>query len=111
MKEIMNRRGFLECSAIGALLSRGVFGSSFAEPKISFPTAPRARLAVASYPFRKDLNSRTGTMKLVDFPRMVVDRFQVNGIEPLDEHFASMDGPYLDELQKALTAANAHIVD
>ena len=37
-------------------------------------------------------------MKLVDFPALVVSRFQVPGIEPLSEHFESTDPAYLDRL-------------
>jgi sugar phosphate isomerase/epimerase len=66
---------------------------------------------VASYPFRKDLNLRTGTMKLVDFPKMVADRFQVTGIEPLDEHFPNTESAYLNEFRRALEAAGAHVVN
>jgi sugar phosphate isomerase/epimerase len=101
----MKRREFLGLVAVTA------FGSDTPGPSIQFPTAPRDRLAVASYPFRKDYDPRKGKMKLVDFPKMVVDRFQVKGIEPLDEHFPSIDAAYLDEFRKALDAAGAHVVD
>jgi sugar phosphate isomerase/epimerase len=111
MREGVNRRGFLGCSTIGALLSSRAFESPFAAPAVSFPTSPRARLAVASYPFRKDLAANTGTMKLVDFPKIVADRFQVKGIEPLDEHFESTEGAYLDEFRKALDATGTHVVN
>jgi sugar phosphate isomerase/epimerase len=66
---------------------------------------------VASYPFRKDVDPRKGKMKLVDFPKMVVERFQVKGIEPLDEHFPSTDAGYLDEFRKALAATGTHVVN
>jgi sugar phosphate isomerase/epimerase len=109
--EGVNRRGFLEFATVGALVSTRAFGSPAAEPAISFPTAPRERLAVASYPFRADLDPGKGTMKLVDFPRMVADRFQVKGIEPLDQHFQSTEAAYLDEFRKALDATGTHIVN
>lgn len=101
----MKRREFI------GLVAASAFASTTGEPNIQFPTAPRDRLAVASYPFRKDVDPRKGKMKLVDFPKMVVERFQVKGIEPLDEHFPSTDAAYLAEFRKALDAAGAHVVD
>jgi len=52
----------------------------------------RARIAVASWPFRKLVNPKTGTVKLVDFPAFISDRFGVPGIEPLSRHFPSGSG-------------------
>jgi sugar phosphate isomerase/epimerase len=101
----MKRREFLGLVAVSA------FGADAPGPSVQFPTAPRDRLAVASYPFRKDYDPRRGKMKLVDFPKMVVDRFQVKGIEPLDEHFPSIDAAYLDGFRKALDASGTHVVD
>jgi len=50
-------------------------------------------------------------MKLVDFPALVVSRFQVPGIEPLSEHFESTDPAYLDRLRGAVEKAHAHVVN
>ncbi len=114
---IQSRRGFLEFAATGALLAgsrafgASAFGSGAAEPAINFPTAPRDRLAVASYPFRKDVDPRNGTVKLLDFPQMVVDRFQVKGIEPLDQHFPSTDAAYLESFRKVLASTGTHVVN
>jgi sugar phosphate isomerase/epimerase len=69
--------------------------AGFLPPHAEFPTDPRERLAVASYPFRKRI-------PLLEFPKMVADRFNVHAIEPLDEHFLSTDPAYLDQLKKAL---------
>ena len=66
---------------------------------------------VASYPFRKDVDPRNGTVKLLDFPQMVVDRFQVKGIEPLDQHFPSTDVAYLESFRKVLASTGTHVVN
>jgi sugar phosphate isomerase/epimerase len=104
----MNRRQFLQSSFAGL----AAFRIEAAEaPRVNFPRDPRARLAVASYPFRQFLNAKTGNMTLLDFPKMVVERFGVSGIEPLDQHFASTDAAYLGKFREALLSAKAHVVN
>ena len=80
-------------------------------PSVQFPSEPRARLAVASYPFRKLINPNTGTLSLLDFPKMVVDRFGVYGVEPLDAHFPSLDAGYLEKFRNALESSKARVVN
>lgn len=81
-------------------------------PAIHFPTAPRERLAVASYPFRTFMD-RPGHpgIKLTDFAAMVVEKFGLHNIEPLSQHFPSTEPAYLDELRKAVEHAHSHIVN
>jgi len=102
----MNRRRFLlgSAAALPALAAP-------AGPRCVFPSEPRARLAVASYPFRKDVNPANGALKLLDFPKMVVERYQVRGIEPLDEHFPSTEPAYLAEFRAALQKTGTHVVN
>src|ERR1700733_3410561 len=76
----------------GNTLQQGEY-AGFLPPHVAFPSNPRERLAVASWPFRKLVDPKKGTLPLLDFPKMVVDRFGVNGVEPLDEHFLSTDAP------------------
>ena len=106
----MNRRQFVQAAAagigLGALRSQAANG-----PVCSFPGTPRERLAVASYPFRKDVNPKNGKLTLLEFPKMVADRFGVFGIEPLDEHFPSIDAAYLARFRAALRDAKAHVVN
>src|SRR5690242_13415490 len=97
----MLRRTFLHCSL-------AAFGAG---PNLTFPTAPRDRLAVASYPFRKLLDPRSGTQRLEQFAALVVSRFGVRGIEPLSAHFPSTDRAYLVALKNAVAKAGAHIVN
>ncbi len=108
----MNRRTFLGSLAVGSGLCSARLANAAAEgPRLSFPHEPRARLAVASYPFRKDYDPRRGTLKLLDFPQMVVARFNVRGIEAADEHFLSTEQAYLAEFNQALSKAGAHVVN
>jgi sugar phosphate isomerase/epimerase len=112
-----NRREFvgyvgLQFAAAGALLwTNPALAFSGTEPALTFPTAPRDRLAVASYPFRKEFDPHHGTQKLLDFPKMVVQRFQVKGIEPLDEHFATTDSAYLAQFRQVLDSTGTHVVN
>jgi sugar phosphate isomerase/epimerase len=103
----MLRRTFLHSSI--AALTTGTL--SAAGPDRQFPTAPRDRLAVASYPFRKLFNPRSGTRRLEHFPALVVSRFQVRGIEPLGSHFPSTDQSYLATFKSAVAKAGAHVVN
>lgn len=106
----MLRRTFLNRSAVAicALNAGKLFAAG---PNLSFPTEPRARIAVASYPFRKILNPRSGTQRLENFPALVVSRFGVKGIEPLGSHFPSTDSEYLKTFKEAVSKAGAHIVN
>jgi sugar phosphate isomerase/epimerase len=123
----LNRRSFLETVstlAAGSLIAGSTPGSLFAalpqgKPHIDFPTAPRERLAVASYPFRAFIDapgnrSRDAKLKgfpLTQFPAEVVEKFGVHGIEPLAQHFASTDAAYLEEFRTAVEKAKVRIVN
>ncbi|HLK32820.1 MAG TPA: sugar phosphate isomerase/epimerase family protein [Terriglobales bacterium] len=86
---------------------------------MAFPTAPRERIAVASWPFRFWIDSPTNEyrdrskpgMTLLEFPAMVVREFKINKIEPLADHFASTDEDYLHRFRQAVQKAGSHIVD
>ena len=77
---------------------------------MKFPTEPRERLAVASWPFRMFIDAptnkrardpKTPGMDLKDFGAMVVKKFGLHNIEPLDAHFRSTEPAYLAELRDA----------
>jgi len=120
-----DRRTFLEtvcASATAAFLgSRAKLGSaaSAPHPHISFPTAPRQRISVASYPFRAYIESPTNRdrdpklpgMDLKDFPAEVVRKFNVHHIEPHSRHFHSLQPDYLATFRTALTKANVKVVN
>src|ERR1700761_2748266 len=93
MKPLTRRsvlKGALVCSASAAFA---------AGPRALFPANPRARLAVATYPFREfilapgnhDYDPKKQGMDLASFARFVRTEFKVDGIEPLDSHFPSIE--------------------
>lgn len=124
----LSRRSFLKsslgvtaaCAAAPAMKFLGTGLEAAARgPHMTFPAAPRERIAVASWPFRFWIDSPTNTyrdrskpgMTLLEFPAMVVKEFKVNKLEPLGEHFASADAGYLGQFREAVRKAGCHIVD
>jgi sugar phosphate isomerase/epimerase len=101
------------------LTSCGGMAAVAALPDFKFPSDPRQRIAVASYPFRafidaphnSDRDRSKPGMPLTDFARVVVEKFGVHGIEPLDAHFASIEPAYLKQLRAAVEKAGAHVVN
>jgi sugar phosphate isomerase/epimerase len=121
----VSRRDFL-IRALGGAAAAGLVPSGATgllatanEPHVEFPTDPRARLAVASYPFRRLMDSPSNRkrdpqhpgMDLAAFARMVVERYQVHGIEPLNHHFASREPKNLEALREAFQKAGVHVVN
>lgn len=88
---------------IGNTYQQGDY-AGFLPPHADFPADPRQRLAVASYPFRK-------VIALLDFPRMVADRYGLHAVEPLDEHFLSTDAEYLNRFNEALKNAGSRVAN
>jgi sugar phosphate isomerase/epimerase len=122
MSAITRRKFVANASALaaGGILagkSRPAFAD--AKPHIDFPTAPRDRLAVASYPFRayinapgnRDRDTKLPGMDLKDFAAEVVRKFDVHNIEPLSRHFRSLETDYLAQFREALHSAKAKAVD
>jgi len=125
----LSRRDFLSesslavATAVAARLGlgtgRGLLAARTSEPHRDFPTQPRDRLAVASWPFRAFIESPTNHdrdpkkpgMDLKQFPAMVVERFNLHNIEPLGDHFASTKPSYLSEFREAIAKAGSHAVD
>lgn len=85
-------------------------------PSVTFPSAPRQRVAVASYPFREfiageDHKSGNPTIELKDFAAHVAGKFNVHKIEPWSAHFPSTDAKYLAEFRAAVEKAGAGIAN
>lgn len=88
-------------------------------PNLEFPTRPRARLAVTSWPFRAYIESPANqgrkpgvpSMDIKEFPAMVAQRFAVYNVNPLLAHFHSTDSAYLESFREAVARARSHIVD
>src|ERR1700677_357579 len=104
-------KGALFCSASAAF--------AIEPPRAMFPVAPRARIAVATYPFREsiiapgnqDRNPKKPGMDLASFARFVRTEFGVYGIEPLDGHFASTEDSEVRKLRTAFDAAGVYTVN
>jgi sugar phosphate isomerase/epimerase len=121
----LTRRTFLErlaSLAAGGLLAGGLENAAAlapSEPHISFPSAPRDRIAVASYPFRayidspanRDRDHNLPGMDLGEFASMVVAKFAVHNIEPHSRHFRSLDPTYLGSFREALRKTSVQVVD
>jgi sugar phosphate isomerase/epimerase len=88
-------------------------------PDLVFPTRPRDRLAVTSWPFRAYIESPDNrgrkpsvpSLDIKEFPAMVVERFAVYNVNPLLNHFRSTDSAYLESFREAVAKARSHIVD
>jgi hypothetical protein len=103
-------KGALVCSASAA----------FAKvPHATFPVEPRARIAVATYPFRafikapgnSDYDPKKPAMDLASFARFVRTDFKVNGIEPLNSHFTSTEPDEIRKLRATFDAVGVYTVN
>jgi sugar phosphate isomerase/epimerase len=90
-----------------------------ADPSMHFPTAPRERLAIASYSLRSLLPSRRrnatnppeAKMDIKEMPAYIVKRYNIRNLELLGQHLASTEPAYLDEYRQALSAAGVRIIN
>jgi sugar phosphate isomerase/epimerase len=121
----LTRRTFLQqlTAASAAGLVAGSASSLFAqnspEPHIDFPTAPRDRISIASYPFRayidmpgnRERDPKLPGMDFLEFPAHVVEKFNIHNIEPYGPHFRSLEPAYLGQVQAALHKADVKVVN
>jgi sugar phosphate isomerase/epimerase len=112
------RRRFLEqCAAAAAGMWMGPASArASSAPSLHFPSAPRQRLAVASYPFREfiagsDHKPGNPAIELKNFAAHVVEKFNVNKIEPWTGHFPSTDAKYVEQFRVSVEKARAAIVN
>jgi len=114
-----NRRRFLwQSAAASALLAwPWKLSSASTQPNLSFPTAPRDRVSVASYPFREFIPGKeakapkASLIELKDFAAHVKAKFGVNKIEPWTPHFPSTDPKYLDEFRASVDRAGCQVIN
>lgn len=119
-----SRRRFLKRSmglaAAGATLGWNETLWPNTAPHLTFPSEPRERIAVASWPFRMYIeapankwarNPKLPGIDLTEFPALVVKRFGIHNIEPLDQHFASIEPAYIAKFRAALEKAGCKVVD
>jgi sugar phosphate isomerase/epimerase len=120
----ISRRRFLQSGAALMAASASTFidkgFSASTGPNLTFPSEPRERLAVPSWPFRAFIDAPTNKwardpklpgMDLKDFAAMVVKRFNVRNIEPLSDHFSSTEAGYLHEFRANVEKAGARVVN
>ncbi len=102
MKPSLNRRQFLATAA--SVL-----------PVFQFPSDPRHRLAVSTYPFRDVIASKrkpgAGKLTLQQFAETLHEKFGVFGIEPWSPHFESLDSPYVADLAASFKKAGLQVVN
>ncbi len=129
MKRITRRTMLQNSSVAAAALTVGMWpevtkllaasSSSGVAPDLKFPTTPRDRLAVATWPFRAYIDSPTNEyrdkkqpgMDLREFAAKVKKDFDVPGVEPLSVHFPSTDAAYLHSFRDAIEKAGVHVVN
>jgi sugar phosphate isomerase/epimerase len=121
------RRQFLgQCAgaAASALILPHLASAADTKPSVKFPSAPRERVSVATYPFReyivgwKGWDGKTPSsvpvsqqMELKNFAAHVKERFNLNKIELWSPVFPSMEPKYVDELRAAVDKAGSMVVD
>lgn len=115
----LDRREFL-----GVCLAFAVAAQA-AEPPANFPTEPRERLSVSTYPFRsvivspqssnKNAGDSAGSskprMSLADFAATIREQFNVPGIEPWSHHFESVEPEYVRALSASFQKAGLRVVN
>jgi sugar phosphate isomerase/epimerase len=107
----MTRRGFLAISAAFAVQA----GAQDTKPHDNFPTQPRERLAVSTYPFREVIvgarGNQSGRISLEQFAETIVPKLNVPGIEPWSPHFRSIQPDYVHSLAEHFAKAGLHVVN
>lgn len=121
MKSFSRRDFLLGSSIFGLGLSCRLQNplAAATEPHLEFPTDPRARLAVTSWPFREFIDSSTNPYRspqkpgidIKNFAGMVSKKFGVHNVCLLAAHFHSTEPAYLDACRQALERAGSHLVD
>ena len=94
---------------------RSLFAAT-STPHLAFPTEPRERISIASYPFRDFVAGRedtesTGKIALKDFAAHTSEKLNIKKIEPWSEHFHSLDARYLGQIRSGVKAAGGAIVN
>jgi len=118
LPEPTRRRFLAQCAtAAGVLFCSGrepVFGAKGA-PSLNFPPQPRERIAIASYQFRNFIagkeNKSPHPLDLKDFAAHIIEKFNINKIEPWTGHFPSTDPKYLEQFRAVLEQAKAMVVN
>lgn len=117
MNGIASRREFLE-GIVGVAAASRARRSAAPRPEYYNP-ARIARAGVSSWSFRnyfastrQSTSTRPGAlMTLLEFPRVIADRYDVHHLEFSSLHFDSVEITYLEQLRKAVRRAGARLVN
>ena len=123
--DLLPRRAFLEklsaltAGGLTAAIVPGAVADPDPDPHITFPTHPRERISIASYPFRayivspdnRDRDTSLPGMNLLEFPAHVVAKFNIHNIEPHSRHFTSLQPDYLESFQQVLQKIKVRAVN
>lgn len=121
----LTRRMFLEklsamtAGGLTAAIVSGAGENPASAPHISFPTHPRERISIASYPFRayivspanRDRDTSLPGMNLLEFPAHIISKFNIHNIEPHSRHFTSLQPDYLDDFRQVLLKVKVRAVN
>lgn len=111
------RRRFLQqcATAAAGVCVAPALARAASAPNLQFPSQPRDRIAISSYPFREaivgDDSQAAKPMELKDFAAHVVEKFHINKIEPWTGHFPSTDAKYLRQFRASVEKAKAVVVN
>jgi sugar phosphate isomerase/epimerase len=83
---------------------------------MQFPSEPRERIAVASYPFRNFISGPGDAapgqkIDLKDFAAHCREKLGISKIEPWNRHFSSTDAKYLDNFRASVEKASGAVVN
>lgn len=124
-RALLEKLSLLTAGGIIPYAAKDAFGSgrsdksAVSQPHLSFPSSPRDRISVASYPFRAYIESPTNHdrdpslpgMDLTDFAGEVVKKFNIHNIEPHNRHFRSLDQAYLGRFREQLENTGTKVVN
>ncbi len=85
-------------------------------PSVVFPSSPRERIAIASYPFREFIAAHgeavgPGKMDIRDFAAHVGTKLAIRKIEPWSQHFLSLEPSYLAQFRAAVERVSGAIAN
>ena len=121
MKDLSRREFLLSSSVLGLGLAAGKRSvwAAAREPHLEFPTNPRERLALTSWPFREFIESPTNRFRdrrkpgldAKDFAALAIEKFEIRNVCVLSGHFSSTSPAYLSAFRQAVEKAGSHLVD
>lgn len=107
MKQKSSRREFL--AQAGAALAVGAAGKAFAADGAK-PMKRTYEVSLAAWSLHKTIGKREGQVPMLDMPKLSREKWDIGGIELVNNMLASSEKPYLDEFAKNAAAHNVKIL-